>query len=147
MRLRTTEHKPSPASKVITVSSGRTIRLLPGSAFANANVGRRKPKERLEAASANAGEGAPPVGILIMALTLFCLWDDPEIEWVAQYDPDGLLDGSDDELLKASVALAREMLSVSTARCHGADDLAEAFHVALTGKRPGEVEGSQEPGE
>lgn len=146
MRPRTSEYTPSPASKVIPVSSGRTIRLLPGSAFANANVGRRKPKDRLEAASANAGEEAPPVGILIMALTLFCLWDDPEIEWVARFDPDELLDGSDDALLAASVTLAREMLSVSTAKCHGADDLAEAFHVALTGKRPGEQE-EPAPGE
>lgn len=147
MRQRTSAYTPSPSSKVIELPEGRSVRLLPGSVIANASWGRKPIKERLEAANKASGAdaGSPQIGMMVLALTLFMVWDDPSIEWAAQLDADALLEGSDDDLLAGSLLLVREMLSVSTAKLFRLEDLVEAHHVALTGKRPGQ-ESDPEPG-
>lgn len=142
MRKRTSHHEPAPGSIEIEVS-GRKVKYFPGSIVANAAGGRLDVHERLrrvlgEAETASDGRH---VNMIASSLWTFLLWDDPDIEWCTDLDPDALLFASDEEFLKAGMALAREFLSIQTARLFRLEDLLEAIPVAIGHKdpAPGEV--------
>ena len=109
MRLRTTPHTPSPSSNVYPCGQ-RSIHLLRGYGFgydqlmAEVRAGIEGRLAELEA------------GTITAALYTFALWDDPDLEWASQLDPNEVLDLHGAELIGAGRMLARELFGPASAR-------------------------------
>ena len=109
MRLRKTPHTPLPSSNVYPCGQ-RPVRLLRG-------YGVAYPQIQAEVRALVSGELADVESAMITAaLHTFALWDDPEVEWAADLDPDAVLDLKGEELVDAGRVLARELFGPSFAR-------------------------------
>lgn len=130
MKLRTTPYTPSPSSDVYPC--GRPIRLLRASMFHWAAL-----TARFQALKAQADGPTLKAEHMAIAVMVYILWDDEEVEWGQFYDADTLLEMPDAELVDVGLTLAKELYSVSTLRLGVVvDALTEQFVKNLQGERP-----------
>jgi hypothetical protein len=109
MRLRSTPHTPSPSSHSYPCGV-RSVRLLRGYGLDYAVM-----QEQLRA-QLQGDLAATEAGMITGALYAFALWDDPDVEWSAGFDPDTVLELQGAELLQTGRALARELFGPSFQR-------------------------------
>lgn len=109
MRLRTSPHIPSPSSQIYPCGT-RSVRLLRGYGLDYAHITAQL-QAQLEGPLA-----ATEASMITVALHTFALWDDSDVEWGAQLDPDVVLELRGNELLNAGRLLARELFGPSFQR-------------------------------
>ncbi len=109
MRLRTTAHRASPASSLHEVGE-RSVRLLPLDLFRPSLL--KEVQDKIEAADVDTKRlGAGQASFAAAAIILYHCWDDPDVEWEADLDPDAIVNLEGSALLDAGAALCSEMLA------------------------------------
>ena len=111
MRARTKPHIPDPSSLVYPC--GRvSVRLLSGDGTGYLALMRRLTDALPEAPtrSIDATNGA-------LACYTFALWDDPEIGWLCDYDPDEVLLAEGTRLAEMAARLRVELFGPGAKRC------------------------------
>jgi len=133
MKLRTEPHKPAFGALAFEMGD-RTIHLLAGDPF-KAGTAIKDLTAKLSLLYAERGEAQPHLSAnAAIAVYLFNLWDDSEIGWTVDADPDEVLNLEGSELLDVAERLRSDFWSPSTRRLGLAvDSLAEAMAFALKG--------------
>ena len=109
MRRRTTPYTRDPSSLPYRVGT-RSIYLLSGDGHGYTPLVHRLLTELERQGVEELTQRQQEAYVIVPALYLFALWDDPEVEWRATYDPDEVLLVTGAPLLEVGRVLRAELL-------------------------------------